>query len=207
MRRPLIAPAAALIAAVSLTLGGCGGPPGGEPTAAADSGATEDPGPASSPSSPVPTPEPLTLADIDAAGIEALGYVQNPDTGSDAVGLWQTSECTVQILVQTVRVTGDDRKDSERAFAELPDRYAALSAHPDVTIPLQAGGTLESPAMAAELTHADGTVTPAVVTMRVIGSRTSLLSITEWCWDHAVTEADVAATLAALSLGGEITAP
>lgn len=190
MRRTLIA-AAALVG-----LTGCGGPA---------------PAPSTPPAAPpnvttTDAVEPLTLAEIDAAGLLAAGFQANPDSGSTSVGLWQTADCTVQVLVENVRVSGDDRTDSESAFAQLPDSYSHFAAHPDVEIPLAQAGSIEAPVMTAHITHADGQVTPATVAMRVIGARESLVSITEWCWDHAVSEEEFAAAVAGLSLDG-VSAP
>lgn len=177
---------------------------------AACSPTTGETPPASAPTPPPSSAQavtPLTLEDLDTAGLEAAGFQRNPEVANRSVDLWQTTDCTVQLLVQHVRITGDDRADSEAAFAELPETYSNLTDHPDVALPLAAGGTISSPVRAAELSHDDGSVTPALVAMRVIGERESLVSITEWCWEHPVTAEDFASALAGLSLGGGVTAP
>lgn len=190
-------------AAAALLLAACGSPapsPTTPPQAPPDTSAA-------STAPPTATIDPLTLADVDVAGLAAAGYQENPGTSSTSVVLWQTSACTVQVLVEQVRITGDDRADSEAAFESLPASYTQLAPHRDVAIPLTAGGSLGAPAMAVQLTHADGSVTPALITMRVIGERESLLAVTQWCWDHAVTAEDFDAALASLALGGGIEAP
>ena len=174
MRRSLLAPLA-----LALVLAGCS-PAGPAVTTPASSAAPEATA-APSEASPARDVEQLTLADLDASGLAAAGFQANPDVGSESVALWQTSDCTVQVLVEGVRVTGDDRRDAEEAFGALPDTYTDLAPHRDVVLPLAAGGELPAPAMTAQLTHSDGAVTPALVAMRVVGERESLVSVTLRC--------------------------